>query len=195
MKKAADKFVRIFAAVLAVLSVSILLFTLVSTLFLNRTDKEWFGYKAFIVLSDSMSATDFSAGDLVFVRHVDPGTLQPGDIIAFTSHNDSNYGDTVTHKIRALTTTADGAPGFTTYGTTTDTDDEAVVPYSDVIGRYAGHLPKVRLFFNFLKTTPGYLLCVFLPFALPEPQSGAEIAAQAAPFTPAGRAAAWTCTP
>lgn len=90
MKKAADKFVRIFAAVLAVLSVSILLFTLVSTLFLNRTDKEWFGYKAFIVLSDSMSATDFSAGDLVFVRHVDPSTLQPGDIIAFTSRNDSN---------------------------------------------------------------------------------------------------------
>lgn len=211
MKKAADKFVRIFAAVLAVLSVSILLFTLVSTLFLNRTDKEWFGYKAFIVLSDSMSATDFSAGDLVFVRHVDPGTLQPGDIIAFTSRNDSNYGDTVTHKIRALTTTADGAPGFTTYGTTTDTDDEAVVPYSDVIGRYAGHLPKVGLFFNFLKTTPGYLLCIFLPFALlilsqavqtvrlfrayrreqagagdsdafalPEPQSGAEIAARLA---------------
>ena len=225
MKKAADKFVRIFAAVLAVLSVSILLFTLVSTLFLNRTDKEWFGYKAFIVLSDSMLATDFSAGDLVFVRHVDPGTLQPGDIIAFTSRNDSNYGDTVTHKIRALTTTADGAPGFTTYGTTTDTDDEAVVPYSDVIGRYAGHLPKVGLFFNFLKTTPGYLLCIFLPFALlilslavqtvrlfrayrreqagagdgdafalPEPQSGAEIAAQAALFTPAGRAAAWICT-
>lgn len=211
MKKAADKFVRIFAAVLAVLSVSILLFTLVSTLFLNRTDKEWFGYKAFIVLSDSMSVTDFSAGDLVFVRHVDPSTLQPGDIIAFTSRNDSNYGDTVTHKIRALTTTADGAPGFTTYGTTTDTDDEAVVPYSDVIGRYAGHLPKVGLFFNFLKTTPGYLLCIFLPFALlilsqavqtvrlfrayrreqagagdsdafalPEPQSGAEIAARLA---------------
>ena len=76
MKKAADKFVRTFAAVLAVLSVSILLFTLVSTLFLNRTDKEWFGYKAFIVLSDSMSATDFSAGDLFFVRHVDPSTLQ-----------------------------------------------------------------------------------------------------------------------
>ena len=166
MKKAADKFVRIFAAVLAVLSVSILLFTLVSTLFLNRTDKEWFGYKAFIVLSDSMSATDFSAGDLVFVRHVDPGTLQPGNIIAFTSRNDSNYGDTVTHKIRALATTADGALGFTTYGTTTDTDDEAVVPYSDVIGRYAGHLPKVGPFFNFLKTTPGYLLCIFLPFAL-----------------------------
>lgn len=40
------------------------------------------------------------------------------------------------------------------------------MPYSDVIGRYAGHLPKVGLFFNFLKTTPGYLLCIFLPFAL-----------------------------
>ena len=209
MKKAADTFARIFSAVLAVLSVSILLFTVISTLFLNRTDKELFGYKAFIVLSDSMSATDFSAGDLVLVRQVDPATLQPGDIIAFTSRNDSNYGDTVTHKIRSLTTTEDGAPGFVTYGTTTDTDDEAVVPYSDVIGLYAGHLPKVGRFFNFLKSTPGYMLCVFLPFMLlilsqaaqtarlfkayrrekqepddtfelPQPMSGAEISAQLA---------------
>lgn len=166
MKKAADTLVRVLAAVLAVLSVSILLFTLVSTLFFNRTDREFFGYKAFIVLSDSMSATDFSAGDLVLIRQTDPETMQPGDIIAFVSRNDANYGDTVTHKIRAVTTTADGAPGFVTYGTTTDTDDEAVVPYTDVLGRYVGHIPKVGAFFNFLKSTPGYLLCIFLPFML-----------------------------
>ena len=66
---------------------------------------------------------DIKAGDLVLTRDVDPATLQPGDIIAFTSTNDENYGQTVTHKIRSLTTTADGEPGFITYGTTTDTDD------------------------------------------------------------------------
>ena len=49
-------------------------------------------------------------------------TLQPGDIIAFTSQDSANFGETVTHKIRSLTTDADGQPAFITYGTTTDTD-------------------------------------------------------------------------
>ncbi len=34
----------------------------------DRADRSLFGYKAFIVLSDSMSATDFSAGDLVLSK-------------------------------------------------------------------------------------------------------------------------------
>lgn len=166
MKKALSTIARIFAAILSVISICIMLFTVVSVLTFNRTDRELFGYKMFIVLSDSMSATDFSAGDLVLTKDVDPSTLQPGDIIAFTSSNDENYGQTVTHKIRALTTTDDGQPGFITYGTTTDTDDAAVVTYMDVLGKYEGHLPKVGAFFNFLKTTPGYILCIFVPFAL-----------------------------
>ena len=111
-------------------------------------------------------ATDFSAGDLVLTRDVDPATLQPGDIIAFTSTNSESYGQVVTHKIRSLTTTASGDPGFITYGTTTDTDDEAVVSYTDVLGKYSSRLPGVGRFFNFLKTTPGYILCIFVPFAL-----------------------------
>ena len=36
----------------------------------------------------------------------------------------------------------------------------------DVLGKYAGHLAGVGKFFNFLKTTPGYILCIFVPFAL-----------------------------
>lgn len=166
MKKFLGNLARVLAAILSVVSVCIMLFTVVSVLTFNRTDRELFGYKMFIVLSDSMSATDFSAGDLVLAKDVDPATLQPGDIIAFISSNDENYGQTVTHKIRALTTTEDGEPGFITYGTTTDTDDAAVVPYTDVLGKYTGHLPKGGAFFNFLKTTPGYIICIFVPFAL-----------------------------
>ena len=166
MKKAIGKIARFLSSLLAVLSICIMLFTVVSVLTFNRSDRELFGYKMFIVLSDSMSATDFSAGDLVLVKEVDPTTLKEGDIIAFTSENDENYGETVTHKIRALATTDDGEPGFITYGTTTNTDDAAVVPYSNVLGKYQTHLPKVGAFFNFLKTTPGYILCIFVPFAL-----------------------------
>ena len=132
----------------------------------DSNDRALFGYKMYIVRSDSMSATDFKAGDLILVRSVDPATLQEGDIIAYTSQDTASFGETVTHKIRSLTTDADGQPAFITYGTTTDTDDEMPVTYPYVLGKYEKCLSGVGNFFQFLKTTPGYILCIFLPFFL-----------------------------
>lgn len=156
----------IFVWLMVALAVFMMIFTVVSVSTFDRADRSLFGYKAFIVLSDSMSKTDFSAGDLVLVKEVDPSTLKEGDIIAYTSQNISNYGETVTHKIRKLTTDANGEPGFVTYGTTTDTDDETVVTYPYVLGKYSSHIPKVGRFFMFLKTTPGYIVCILIPFLL-----------------------------
>ena len=148
------------------LAVFMMIFTVISVSTFDRADRNLFGYKAFIVLSDSMSKTDFSAGDLVLVKEVDPSTLKEGDIIAYTSQNTSNYGETVTHKIRRLTTDANGEPGFVTYGTTTDADDETIVTYPYVLGKYQGRIPKVGAFFQFLKSTPGYIVCILVPFLL-----------------------------
>lgn len=156
----------IFVWLMVALAVFMMIFTIVSVSTFDRADRSLFGYKAFIVLSDSMSKTDFNAGDLVLVKEVDPSTLKEGDIIAYTSQNTSNYGETVTHKIRKLTTDANGEPGFVTYGTTTDTDDETVVTYPYVLGKYSNHIPKVGTFFQFLKSTPGYIVCVLIPFLL-----------------------------
>jgi signal peptidase I len=151
---------------IAALAVCMMIFTIVSVSTFDRSDRNLFGYKAFIVLSDSMSKTDFSAGDLVLVKEVDCSTLKEGDIIAYTSQNTENYGETVTHKIRSLTTDANGEPGFITYGTTTDTDDETIVTYPYVLGKYQTYIPKVGTFFQFLKTTPGYIICILIPFLL-----------------------------
>lgn len=155
---------KLVVIAITVLAVGMLIFTVISAATFNRMDRDLFGYRAFIVLSDSMSATDFSAGDLVVVKKVDPATLAVGDIIAYQSTNTENYGGVVTHKIRALTNDADGNPGFITYGTTTDTNDENVVTYSYVLGKYQVHFVGVGTFFSFLKTTPGYILCIFIPF-------------------------------
>lgn len=146
------------------LSAFMMIFTIVSVSTFERADRNLFGYKAFIVLSDSMKATDFDAGDLVLVKEVDPTTLKEGDIIAYISQNTANYGETVTHKIRRLTTDANGDPGFVTYGTTTDTDDETIVTYPYVLGKYQKCIPNVGAFFQFLKTTPGYIVCILIPF-------------------------------
>lgn len=166
MKKALNIAKTIFVWLMVALAVFMMIFTIVSVTTFDRADRNLFGYKTFIVLSDSMSKTDFNAGDIVFVKGVDASTLKEGDIISYVSQNSHNFGETVIHKIRRLTSDAEGNPGFVTYGTTTDTDDETVVTYPYVLGKYTGHLPKVGAFFQFLKTTPGYIVCILTPFLL-----------------------------
>ena len=166
MKKIWNIISTIFVWLVVAVAVAMMIFTVVSVNTFNRADRDIFGYKAFVVLSDSMSKTDFSAGDLVLIREIDPSTLQAGDIITYQSQNSHNYGENVTHKIRSLTVTPDGAPGFITYGTTTNTDDAAVVTFPFVLGKYEMVLPKVGSFFQFLRSTTGYILCILIPFLI-----------------------------
>ena len=166
MKKVLNIIKTTFVWLIVLLAVSMMIFTVISVTTFNRNDRQLFGYKMYIVNSDSMAATDFNAGSLILVKEVDPSTLVEGDIITFMSQNTSSFGETITHKIRKLTTDAEGNPGFVTYGTTTDTDDETIVTYPYVLGKYQGKIPGLGHFFNFLKTTPGYFLCIFTPFML-----------------------------
>ncbi len=145
-------------------AVAMMIFTIVSVSTFDRNDRDLFGYKAFIVRSDSMSATDFDAGDLVLIKEVDPAILKEGDIISFRSIDSESFGETFTHKIRKLTRDESGAPAFITYGTTTNVDDPTPVTYERVMGQYQFALPKVGTFFAFLKTVPGYICCILLPF-------------------------------
>ncbi len=156
----------IFTWLVMIAAVAMMIFTIVSVNTFDRNDRDLFGYKAFIVKSDSMKATDFAAGDLVLLKEVDPAALQAGDIIAFRSTDPNSFGETFTHKIRSLTTTEDGQPAFITYGTTTNIDDQYPVTYENVQGKYQFSLPGVGSFFTFLKTVPGYICCILLPFML-----------------------------
>ncbi|MBE5866720.1 MAG: signal peptidase I [Lachnospiraceae bacterium] len=164
MKKIWNTIKDVLAIVVMLLAVFIMIFTVISVNMFDQNHRSIFGVKAFIVKSDSMSATDFHAGDIALIKECDPAEIKEGDIIAYISENSSNYGETVTHKVRRLTTDIAGNPGFITYGTTTDTDDEGVVTYENVLGRYTGHIPKLGTFFMFLKTTPGYICGICIPF-------------------------------
>ena len=166
MKKRLEAVRNILSWTLTAAAAVMIIFTIVSLTALDREDRSIFGFRAFIALSDSMSATDFDAGDLVLVKEVDPATLKEGDIIAYISRSSASNGETTTHKIRRLTADEDGEPGFITYGTTTDTDDEGIVTYGDVLGVYRGHIPKVGRFIAFIKTTGGFITCILVPLFL-----------------------------
>ena len=165
-KKTLDIVKNVVTWIVVALAVAMMIFTIISATTLDRNNRSLFGRKMFIVNSDSMKATDFAAGDLILVKEVDPKTLKEGDIISYTSTNTENFGKLVTHKIRKLTTTASGDPGFITYGTTTGEDDKTVVTYPYIVGKYTGKIPKMGHFFQFLKTTPGYIVCILVHFML-----------------------------
>ena len=166
MKKFWNVISRVFVWLTVAVAVFMMVFTIISVNTFNRNDRNLFGMRFYIVLSDSMSASDINAGDLVVIKQVEPTTLQPGDIISYQSQNKENYGATVTHMIRAKTTDRNGNPGFITYGTTTGVDDESVVTYPFILGQHQYTLPKVGTFFQFLKTPQGYIVCILIPFLL-----------------------------
>ena len=164
IKKLLNIIKSIFVWLLVAFSAFMMIFTLVSVNTLDHNDRNIFGFKFFVVQTDSMAATDFDAGDIIISKEVDITSLQVGDIITFISQSSHNYGETVTHKIREIVRESDGSLGFVTYGTTTDTNDEALATI--VVGKYVSRIPNLGAFFLFLKTTPGYIICILIPFLL-----------------------------
>lgn len=167
---------KVLTWILIVAAVSMMIFTIFSTLTFDKNDRNLFGIRFYIVLTDSMSPSEnnkddkihFNAGDIVLIKNVDDATaLQPGDVIAFVSQNEVSFGETVTHMIRERRETTDGRLiGYETYGTNTGESDQTLVEPGFVLGQYTGKLPGVGRFFAFLKTTPGYIVCILVPFLL-----------------------------
>ena len=161
---------------LVAFTVFMMIFTVVTVTTVGRNDRSLFGVRFYIVQTDSMSLSEnnkdldvhFNAGDIIIVKKAkDTTALQPGDIISFMSTNSVSYGETVTHMIRKVQKNDAGkVEGYVTYGTNTGTDDEALVEPEYVLGVYGGKLPGVGRFFAFVKTTPGYIVCILVPFLL-----------------------------
>lgn len=175
-KKILNIALKVVTWLLVAFTVFMMIFTVVTVTTVDRNDRSIFGVKFYIVQTDSMSLSEnnkdmdvhFNAGDIVIIKNVDdPRALQAGDVIAFMSTNSVSYGETVTHMIREVKKTEDGKVlGYVTYGTNTGVDDEALVEPEYVLGAYSGKLPGVGNFFAFVKSTPGYIVCILVPFLL-----------------------------
>ena len=162
VKKALHTIGRVLTSLILIFSIFIMIFTVLSVTMVNKENATLFGYKPYIVLSDSMN-TEFQVGDMAVSKQVDPSTLKPGDIITYRSIDPANYGEMVTHKIREETT-YEGKPAFITFGTTTGVDDTYPALQENIFGKYVFHLPKMGCFFQFLKSTAGYITLILIPF-------------------------------
>ena len=176
MKKILNIALKVFTYLLVAFTVFMMLFTVITVTTVDKNDRNIFGYKFYIVQTDSMSLSEknpdaeiyFDAGDIIVSRTPkDPAALQPGDVITFMSINSSSYGETITHMIREVKVSDSGRVlGYETYGTNTGTSDEALVTPDYVLGVYVAKMPAVGRFFAFVKSVPGYITCILVPFLL-----------------------------
>lgn len=178
--KAVNIVFKILAWVLLAFTLVMVIFTVVSVTTVDKADRGILGFKFYVVLSPSMSPSEnnahlpasqkFNPNDIIISRKVRKlEKLESGDIISFISTNpDQSYGKVITHMIREpVYSEEDGhLIGFRTYGTTNGVDDLNLADPGCVVGKYVCKLPGLGYFFDFMKTTPGYIVCILVPFLL-----------------------------
>lgn len=166
MKKALKIIKNVAVWSVVAIAVIMMIFTIMTATVANPNGGWVLGHKMYIVLSDSMKKTDFDAGSLIVIDDTPFFELKEGDVITFRSPSPENEGEIITHKIRKMTITENGDPAVVTYGTTKGVNDTSPVDEFHYIGKYQWNIPFVGYIMSFLKSTPGYFVCIFIPFAL-----------------------------
>ena len=96
-----------------------------------------FGYKPFIVLSGSME-TEIHKGDLVLTKIVNPKSLKKNEVIAFRDSENT----VTTHRIIDIVEN-DGVKYFITKGDNNSSQDQNLVEFKDVEGKYIVRIPGI----------------------------------------------------
>ena len=142
------------------------------------------GYECYNVISPSMTPV-YDVGDLIYVKEVDPYTIQPGDVITFIVNEDLVIG---THRVVRVDAEK---KHFYTKGDANEIEDAEPVHFNNVIGVPQFSIPKLGYVSDFVQNPPGMyitvavgivlIFLVFLPDIIgkkkPDAQEDPEIAA------------------
>ena len=148
-------FLRTFILIFLIVLVAMNLWMLGNKFIMGEDIPKIMGYSNAIVLTGSMEPS-ISAGDmLIFKTEKEYGE---GDIIVFKSDN-----MLVTHRIIEKT-----PGGFITKGDANNTEDEALVSQSQVVGKLKWVIPFFGFVVNFFKGPLGMLILIVIGLALIE---------------------------
>ena len=124
------------------------------------------GFRVFTVISGSMEP-EYSVGDLIYVKEVDPATIKVNDVITFLL--DENL-TVATHRVVEIDAEKQH---FYTKGDANDTVDANPVHFNNVIGVPKFALPLLGYVSDFIQNPPGMyitivgaavlIIAVFLP--------------------------------
>lgn len=115
------------------------------------------GMHVFTVLSGSMEPT-YHVGSLIYVKDVDPFTLEEGDVITFLLDENT----VATHRIAGIVPDEEDPSviRFRTKGDANDTEDGSLVHYKNVVGTPVFTIPKLGYFADYIQHPPGMYIAI-----------------------------------
>ena len=151
-------------------SVTTIILVIVVILALLLAGARLVGLQVYTVLSGSMEPT-YHVGSVIYVKEVDPSTLEVGDAISFLISEKT----VATHRIiEVLPDESDpNVIRFRTKGDNNDIEDTNPVHSNNVLGKVVGTIPLLGYVSNFVQNPPGtyialaamaiLILAVFVP--------------------------------
>lgn len=133
-KKIQKTFKGIFFVLLIIFLYNVFLIT--KTTLDNKETKGIFGYKAYIITTDSMKPT-IRTGDIVIIKNIKEEDLKIDDIITFKRDK-----DIITHRLVEIQETEQGKK-YITKGDNNNVKDSKEVLYSEIEGTKVLSIPKV----------------------------------------------------
>ncbi len=119
----------------------------------------FFGWKPFIVLSDTMEP-NINSGDLVIVKETDVSNIKKNDIIAF-KENDI----VITHRINDIKYDKNEKI-YITKGDNNDIEDKGYITENQIEGIYKFNIGRIGNFAIFIQTPLGMLIALSIPAIL-----------------------------
>jgi signal peptidase len=143
----------------------VVLFSVFTLLFSNpNKSNTFFGYRVYIVLSDSMNP-EFKAGDIVITKSVKEEGLNIGDIITYRSIDPNTFNEIITHQIIDFTYYQE-QKAYITKGMNNENIDIYPALEHHVLGRYTNKVSNAGFVFEFFRTPWGYAALIILPFLI-----------------------------
>ena len=153
-KQALKKMLSALLSLFIVLCLALLVYVIVAS-----NSKNIFGYRIFIVKTDSMMDT-LAPKDLIITREYPENELQIDDIITFYSNDPNIKGFENTHRIVRI---ENGT--FYTKGDAAEFVDRTAVTYADIIGKVTFKSTILGHIITFLSKPIWMLVLIVIPIA------------------------------
>lgn len=128
------RLVRIVAYALIIVAIYNILIVSITSI-LNKTGDSVFGYRAYIITTDSMKP-NISYGDIVIIKEVEEEKLKMDDVITFRKDN-----KLITHRITGIETDEDSNRKYITKGDNNNVEDADKVSYEEIEGKKVLKIP------------------------------------------------------
>ncbi len=152
-RKTYMKFIKKVLEIIAIILIYNIILTNISSE--NKDESNLFGYKSYIIKTNSMEPT-ISVNDVVVTKKVKEEKIEEEDTITF-----KHKGKTITHRITQIEE-IDGIRKYTTKGDNNNMEDTFKISYEDIEGKLVLIIPYLGVLIELLENKIIFLIILLI---------------------------------